>query len=54
MFHLDDDPTQNNIAWFLMGNFLRLSPWIGEREREKLYDRTLYFFPDNREITATP
>ena len=21
-----DDPTRNNVAWFLMGAFLRLSP----------------------------
>ena len=23
MFDLDDGPTQNNVAWFLIGNFLR-------------------------------
>ena len=22
-----DDPTRNNVAWFLMGDFLRLNPW---------------------------
>ena len=27
MFDLDDDPIQNNVAWFLIGDFLRLSPW---------------------------
>ena len=29
MFDPDDDPTRNDIAWFLMGDFLRLSPWSG-------------------------
>ena len=29
MFDPDDDPTRNNVAWFLMGDFLRLSPWSG-------------------------
>ena len=43
MFHLDDDPTQNNIAWFLMGNFMRLSPWIGERERETVRPHFVFF-----------
>ena len=23
MFDLDDDSTRNNVAWFLMGDFLR-------------------------------
>ena len=27
VFDLDNDPTQNNVVWFLMGDFLRLSPW---------------------------
>ena len=28
MFDSDDDPIQNNVAWFfLMGDFPRLSPW---------------------------
>ena len=26
-FDPDDDPTRNDVAWFLMGDFLRLSPW---------------------------
>ena len=40
VFDLVDDPTdQNNIAWFLMGDFL---------------SRTLYFFPNNSEIPTTP
>ena len=43
MFHLDDDPTRNNVAWFLMGDFLRLSPWSGEREREKKKIVQLHF-----------
>ena len=30
VFYSDDDPTQNNVAWFLMGDFLRLSPWSGD------------------------
>ena len=25
--YLDDDLTRNNVAWFLIGNFLRLSSW---------------------------
>ena len=25
MFDPVDDPTRNNVVWFLMGNFLRLS-----------------------------
>ena len=25
VFGLVDNPTQNNVVWFLMGNFLRLS-----------------------------
>ena len=32
MFDSVDDPTQpnpNNVAWFLMGDLLRLSPWSG-------------------------
>ena len=29
MFDPDDDPIRNNIAWFLMGDFLRLSIWNG-------------------------
>ena len=24
-----NDPTRNNVTWFLMGDFLRLSPWSG-------------------------
>ena len=27
IFYPDDNPTQNNVAWFLMRDFLRLSPW---------------------------
>ena len=26
VFDLDDDLTRNNVAWFLMGDLLRLSP----------------------------
>ena len=29
MFDPVDNPTQNNVVWFLMGNFLRLSSWTG-------------------------
>ena len=29
MFDLDDDPTRNNVAWFLIGDFLRFSLWNG-------------------------
>ena len=29
MFDSDDDLTQNDVVWFLMGDFLRLSPWSG-------------------------
>ena len=29
MFDSDDDLTRHNVAWFLMGDFLRLSPWSG-------------------------
>ena len=29
VFDLVDDPIRNNVAWFLMGDFLRLSPWSG-------------------------
>ena len=29
MFDLDDNSTRNNVARFLMGDFLRLSPWSG-------------------------
>ena len=27
VFDPDDDPTRNDVAWFLTGDFLRLSPW---------------------------
>ena len=27
VFDSDDDPTRNNVAWFLMRDFLRLSLW---------------------------
>ena len=27
MFDLDDDSTRNNVAWFLMGDFMRLRLW---------------------------
>ena len=27
VFDPDDDPTQNDVAGFLMADFLRLSPW---------------------------
>ena len=33
VFDLDDDPTQNNVAWFLMRNFLRLSPCAQDVEK---------------------
>ena len=29
VFDLDDDSTQNDVAWFLMGYFMRLSLWSG-------------------------
>ena len=29
MFDPDDNPTRNDVAWFLMGDFRRLSPWSG-------------------------
>ena len=29
VFDPDDDLTRNNITWFLMGDFMRLSPWSG-------------------------
>ena len=29
VFDLDDDPTQNNVTWFLMEDFLRISPYSG-------------------------
>ena len=34
VFDLDDDLTRNNVAWFLMGDFLRLSPWNGGLGRQ--------------------
>ena len=34
VFDLDDDLTRNNVAWFLMGDFLRLSPWSGGLGRQ--------------------
>ena len=34
VFDLDDDPTRNNVAWFLMGDFFRLSPWRGGLGRQ--------------------
>ena len=33
MFDPDDDPTQNNVAWFLMGDFFRLSPCAQDVEK---------------------
>ena len=30
MFDPDDDRTQNDVAWFLIGDFLRFSPWSGK------------------------
>ena len=27
VFDSDDDLTRNDVAWFLIGDFLRLSPW---------------------------
>ena len=29
MFDPDDNPTRNDVAWFLMADFLRLSPLSG-------------------------
>ena len=44
VFDSNYDPTRNNIVTFFNGRF---------SEREKLYCRTLYFFPENSEIPAT-
>ena len=55
MLNLDDNSTRNNVTWFLMGNFLRPSPWSGGpshsflRERKRILPH-LYFFLDNSEI----
>ena len=59
MFDSVDNPS--NIVWFLMGDFLKLSPWSGEcrkrsfcnkgffccrfLETKTLYCHTLYIFP---------
>ena len=50
MFDPDDDPTRNNVTWFLIRDFLRtiflvirVSWLLLFRETEKLYYRTLYF-----------
>ena len=34
VFDSDDDLTRNNIRWFLMGDFWRLSPWSGGLGRQ--------------------
>ena len=49
MFYPDDDPTRNNVAWFLMGDFLRFSPWSG-----KTILLHFVFFLDNSVIPVTP
>ena len=43
MFDSDDDPTRNDVAGFLMGDFLRLNPWsrgfinvVFEREKKNV------------------
>ena len=45
MFDLDDDPTQNNVTYFLVEDFLRLSLWSGGLD--------FVFFLDNSEILTT-
>ena len=45
MFDLDDDPTQNNVAQFLVEDFLRLSLWSGGLD--------FVFFLNNSEIPTT-
>ena len=43
------------LLQFLMGDFLRLNlPLFDVVFERKLYYRTLYFFPENSEIPATP
>ena len=51
MFDPDDDPTRNDVAGFLMGDFLRLSPWsrgfidvVFEREKKNC-TAALFIFP---------
>ena len=44
MFDPDDDPTRNDVAWFLMGDFLR--------ERKTVLPHFVFFL-DNSEIPAT-
>ena len=34
MFDPDDDPTRNNVTWFLMRDLLRLSPWSEDLGRQ--------------------
>ena len=36
VFDPDDDPTRNNVVWFLMEDFLWLSPWRGGLDLDKL------------------
>ena len=33
VFNLDSNLTRNNVAWFLMRDFLRLSSWSGSLGR---------------------
>ena len=47
VFDPNDDLTRNNVAWFLIGDFLRLIVFVivvFEREK-KLYCRICIFFP---------
>ena len=46
MFDPVDDPTQldpNNVAWFLMGDFLRLSPQSGGLGQQDVENATNVF-----------
>ena len=55
VFDPNDDLTRNNVAWFLMGYFLRLTVFVVVVfEREKSYTAVLVLFsPDNSEIPVT-
>ena len=58
VFDPNDDLTRNNVAWFLMGYFLRLTVFVVVVfEREKNYTAVrpvlVLFSPDNSEIPVT-
>ena len=55
VFDPNDDLTRNNVAWFLMGYFMRLTVFVVVVfEREKNYTAVLVLFsPDNSEIPVT-